>query len=224
MPKLEQVPGFNSWNKNEIEKNPKEFQRRQIAEFTAKAFDGDYQAVYLTEIKRGIQGEDLSHEFTSELIPSCRYGKITEKHLLRMRELFASRDDILGDPEFLEAKMVHGYHYFSGDNHTRKTVESANIRTMFELVQRLGNRPIVHLKSAHLPESQNASLEMLSGKEFQGVLIFFVGFEGMSLMQLTNFAPQFGLFNGAICNYKDLLYLPENVSVKLKPAWRVWRA
>ena len=35
-------------------------------------------------------------------------------------------------------------------------------------------------------------------------------------MLLSNFAPQFGIFNGAICSFKGLLYLPNDVNVKLK--------
>ena len=35
-------------------------------------------------------------------------------------------------------------------------------------------------------------------------------------MLLSNVAPQFGIFNGAICKFKGLLYLPDDVNVKLK--------
>ena len=55
MPKLEQVPLFDLWNINELEKNPTERQRKQVAEFTFAALQGDYEAVFLDEIKRGIE-------------------------------------------------------------------------------------------------------------------------------------------------------------------------
>ena len=78
MPKLEQIPYYDLWNINELDKKPNETQRKQIAEFTASALEGDYEAVFLTEIKRGIEGDQLSYEFISELISSCRYGKATD--------------------------------------------------------------------------------------------------------------------------------------------------
>ena len=64
MPKLEQVKGFSEWNMNELCKNPTENQRKEIGTFTERALEGDYEAVYLMDIKRGIEGDALSHEFT----------------------------------------------------------------------------------------------------------------------------------------------------------------
>ena len=80
MAKLEQVPGFDLWKTNECLKNPTEKQRKQMSEFTARALEGDYDAVFLSEIKRGVEGDESSFEFISELVPSCRYGKIAEKY------------------------------------------------------------------------------------------------------------------------------------------------
>ena len=133
-----------------------------------------------------------------------------------MREVFADQEDILRDSKFVEARMIHGYHYHSESDPARKTVESDNIRTMFELAKRMGNRAVVHLRSQHMPEANSSALELVSGKQFQGLLKDFVAYEGMPLMLLSNFAPQFGIFNGAICQFKGLLYLPDDVNVKLK--------
>ena len=74
MPKLENVPNFEVWKYNHSLKNPNELQRKQISEFTEAALYGNYNAVYLTEIERGMENNLLSHEFVTEIIPSCRYG------------------------------------------------------------------------------------------------------------------------------------------------------
>ena len=108
------------------------------------------------------------------MISSCRYGKIGDKHLLRMRELFATQEDIETDDKFLTSRMIQGYHYSSGNDANRKSVESDNIRTMFALTKRLGNKPIVHWKSIHMPANKMSSLEKISGKEFCGLLKAFV--------------------------------------------------
>ena len=84
MPKLEQIPNFEAWKSNESIKKPSELQRKQVSEFTAAALCGDFDAVFLSEIKRRVDGDPLSHEFIAELVPSCRYGKITERNLLRI--------------------------------------------------------------------------------------------------------------------------------------------
>ena len=150
-----------------FEKNTTEIQRKHVAEFTFAALQGDYEAVFLDEIKRGIEGDQLSYEFISELIPSCRYGKATERSLLRMREVFADQEDILQDNKFVEAWMIHGYHYHSESDPARKTVESDNIRTMFELAKRMGNRAVVHLRSQHIPAAKSSALELVSGNNFR---------------------------------------------------------
>lgn len=60
MPKLEHVRGCDAWKRCESRKNPMEAQRKEIAEFTPRAFEGDYNAVHLTEINRRIRGDPLS--------------------------------------------------------------------------------------------------------------------------------------------------------------------
>ena len=218
MPKLENIPNFDEFKAIESLKLPNEKQRKLISEFTAAALEGDYYAVYLTEVKRAIEGDELSHEFISELVPSCRYGNIKEKNLLRMKEVFASEDDIVNDESFLEARMIHGYHYFSENNPARKSVESENVRQMFDTASRLGGRPIVHIKSGHMPQNKRHLLEQVSAKEFQGMLKDFVAFENLPIMLLENISPQLNLFNGSICKFKGLLYLSDNITVKLRSA------
>ena len=80
MPKLEKLPNFNLFKRIESLKDTNEHQRKQVAEFTASSFDGDYDAVYLTEIKRNA-GDEISYEYVSELLPCldmaiCRIYRI----------------------------------------------------------------------------------------------------------------------------------------------------
>ena len=113
MPKFEQIPNFEAWKSIESIKNPSELQRKLVSEFTASALCGDFEAVFLSEVKRRVDGDPLSHEFITELVPSCRYGKITNRNLLRMKQVFANQNDITSDEEWLGARMIHEYHYHS---------------------------------------------------------------------------------------------------------------
>ena len=63
LPKLEQMPNFNIFKINKSSKNPTEIQRKQMAEFTLDAFQGDYMAIWMFEIKRIFIGDPLSYEF-----------------------------------------------------------------------------------------------------------------------------------------------------------------
>ncbi len=215
MSKLEQIPNYNVWHKNATIKNPSESQRKQNAEFTAAAMEGDYEAVYLTEVKRSITGDRESYKMITELIPKCRFGKLTEIDLLKLKNMFATKEEVSKDEQFCKARIVQGYHFYADHDPTRKNVESDNIRKIFDLAKNMNDKPIVHLQSLHMPMDSSASLAMISGKEFEGLLKDFLAFDGMPLMLLTNTAPQFGLFNGATCLFRGLLYLPDHPIVTL---------
>ena len=90
------------------------------------------------------------------------------------------------------------------------------MRATFEFAKRYGNERITHLRSVHSPATKASALERLSAKVFQGMSKDFIAYEGMPVMLLTNIAPQFGLFNGSICKFKGLLYLPDLFSIKFK--------
>ena len=119
MPKLEKLPNFNLFKRIESLKDTNELQRKQVAEFTASSFDGDYDAVYLTEIKRNA-GDEISYEYVSELLPCLRYGNMSDIPYLRMKELFADEEEVNNNEKWLEARMVHGYHHWNENNPNRK--------------------------------------------------------------------------------------------------------
>ena len=110
MPKLEDIPNFNNFKWNEKEKRPSELQRRQISEFTFAALQGDYDAVYLDEVKRSIHGDKQSDLFIGNLIPRSRYGKATEKDLITYKEVFATKEEVASDELFNKARNVDGHH------------------------------------------------------------------------------------------------------------------
>ena len=111
---------------------------------------------------------------------------------------------------------IHGYHHFSENDPNRKSVVSDNLRSTFDLANRRG-KPIVHIKTSHLPHSKASDLKTVSPKEFQGLLTDLVAFEGMPIMLLNNWSPQHGLFNGSIGKFKGLLYLTETIEIQSKP-------
>ena len=103
MPKLEKLPNFNLFKRIESLKDTNELQRKQVAEFTASSFDGDYDAVYLTEIKRNA-GDEISYEYVSELLPCLRYGNMSDIPYLRMK--FADEEEVSNNEKWLEARIM----------------------------------------------------------------------------------------------------------------------
>ena len=76
-----------------------------------------------------------------------------------MREVFADSNEILNDPEFANARLIHALHFFSPDHPHRQNVESDNIRATFEFAKRYGNKPIVHLRSIHTPVAKASAFQ-----------------------------------------------------------------
>ena len=204
MKRLEHIPKYNEYKKYERQRKTNEAQRREVAEFTLAAMEGNYDAVYLTEVKRTIDGDAQSDNFVKNLIPRCRYGRTTQQDILNIKQEFASEAEFEADEKFKDARVAEALHFFATDEPTRKTVESENIRRTFAFAEK-NKKPVVCLKAAHMPLEKASSLAQASGKQFEGMLSHFVACEGMPIMILSNLAPQFGLFNGATCTFKGLL-------------------
>ena len=142
------------------------------------------------------------------------FGETTEGHLIRLRQICANQEDVRANPAFCSARILKGFHYYNSDDPTRKTVESENIKKTCEFAV-LYNKPLVHLKAMHMPVAKHATLCQISGKQFEGLLPNFLACTGVPLLLLTNIAPQFGLFNGAICTFKGLIYSHDDAEVTL---------
>ena len=84
------------------------------------------------------------------------------------------------------------------------------------MANRLGKH-IVHIRSSHVPSSKASGLRMVSPKKFEVMLTDFVVYDSMPTMLLQNVCPSLELFNGAIGKFRGILYLTEEVQVKLKP-------
>ena len=217
MEKVPDIPNYNIYKANENLKNPSQYQRKQISEFLMRAMEGKYDAVYLTEVKRTIDGDEQSDFLIKTLIPRCRYGKTTERDIILFKQLFASKQEFDADPEFKKARIAQSFHFFNVENPERKTVESENIRRTFEFATN-NNKAVVHLKALHIPVQHASNLEHVGAKQFEGLLKDFVACQDIPTMLLTNIAPQFGLFNGATCYFEGLLYLPDDVDINLTKA------
>ena len=213
MCKLEDVPNYSAWKSIETLNAPTEAQRKVIAEFTLQAYLlGDYDAVYLTDILRSVAGDADSERMVKHLIPNARYGKSTEADLLELMGLYATKQEVAVDYLFCQAKNYVEWHYYTQDDPARKTVEAENIRRIFDY-SKMYDKPVVHLESLHMPTESASNLAQLSGKDFEGLLKNFLACCDIPLMLLTNMAPQFGLFNGAITNFVGLLYLKDDADV-----------
>ena len=90
MKKLSGLPNYNTYKSNDACRNPKSAQRKQIADFTHSAFEGKFDVVYLTEANRKIAGDNQSAEYI-ELLTQIRFGRCTQRHLILMKELTASK-------------------------------------------------------------------------------------------------------------------------------------
>ena len=124
MKRLENIPKYNEYRKYEKQRKTNEAERRAIAEFTLAAMEGDYDAVYLTDVRRTIDGDAESDNFVKNLIPRCRYGRTTEQDLLEIKQAFASEAEFAADEKFNEARVAEGYHFFANDEPNRKTAGS----------------------------------------------------------------------------------------------------
>ena len=215
MPHLENIPNYNAWQINSKAKKPTEAERKQIAQFTLDALQGNYLAVYLDDVRRTIANDQQSEDMVKHLIPRSKFGKTTERDIIRLQDMFATIVDVEKDPEFGKANLIQGCHYFSPDDPTRRNVESENVKIVFEL-GKLYEQPIVHLQSIHMPLQNSVRLSEISGKNFEGLHKHFLACKNVPLMLLTNYAPQFGLFNGATCYFKGLAYLDDEPDVTLK--------
>ena len=208
------ISNYETYMQNLKYKHPSQHQRQQISEFLMRALQGDYAAVYLTEIKRAIDGDDDSYFLMNTVIPHCRYGKTTERDLINLKQLFASKAEVDADDEFKQARIAQSLHFFNDENPHQKTVESENIRRTFEFAKN-NDKAVVHLKAIHVPFQQACNLENVGGKQFEGLLNNFVACQEIPLMLLTNYAPQFGLYNGATCYFVGLLYDPVDADISL---------
>lgn len=65
LPRLHKLPKYNTYVHYERVRKTTEDQRREIAEFTLEAMQGEYDAVYLTDVKRTIDGNTECDQFVT---------------------------------------------------------------------------------------------------------------------------------------------------------------
>merc|ERR1711989_264359 len=124
MPKLSDVPGFNLFTKNELDKKPSLAQRIQMSQFTFKAYIAmKCDVIYLTDVKRTFADDELCQRH-QEIMERTRFGKWNEQDLVQLKEISATKDEMENDPEFKQAFIVEDRHFFNPDTPYQKTVES----------------------------------------------------------------------------------------------------
>ena len=219
MPALDTVDGYETWRstagkpRHELTND----ERRQVALFRAAAFDGDYETVYLNEVRRTIENDQLASHFTKEVIPSFRFGRASRSMLQWLRDNTATAAHLADDPMWSTAVTLHGNHWFSELSAHRATVESDNARALVSFANERGT-PLMAVNAQHIPAKKEPRLMKVSPKEFRSVQPVFFACSGLPLMLLENVAPTVGLFNGAHVEFVGPLYLNEDWQVTLTRA------
>ncbi|KAF0293569.1 hypothetical protein FJT64_008674 [Amphibalanus amphitrite] len=216
MPALETVDGFAAWS-HAASREPNtlsDAERRAVARFRAAALDGDYETVYLNEVRRTVQNDELADHFTKVIIPSFRYGRATHASLQWLRDNTATAEHMAADPLWAGAVTLHGNHWFSELAVHRATVESDNARALVRFANER-DTPVMAVNAQHLPTKKAARLQKVSPREFRSIPAVFFACSGLPLMLLENVAPSVGLFNGAHVEFVGPLYLEDDWQVTL---------
>ena len=80
---------------------------------------GSLKVIYLTDKKRTAGSDDISRRH-SEIMARGRFGKITDRDLLELKQLFASKAKYEADSEFKKAWIAEDRHYFNPDEPNQK--------------------------------------------------------------------------------------------------------
>ena len=216
MPPIDTVPGYQAWRET-LGQNPWDITdtvRLEVAHFRLAAFDGDYETVYLNEVRRTVEDDQLASHFTKVVIPSFRYGKATADQMQWLVDNTATQDDMASDAMWFNAVTLHGHHWFNELASYRATVESDNARALVSFAKEKGT-PVMAINSANLPVKKAMNLQRLSAKEFRGVSAVFFASKGLPMMLLENIAPSVGLFNGAQVEFVGPLYLGDDLVLNI---------
>ena len=162
MKKFETIDNHAKFQQHELTKTCTLQKRREMSLFTDVALDGDYDAIYLNIIQRSTNSttSDRYHK----IMRDGKFGKVTDSHIIELKEMQASQSEMENDEKFKDAQIVIALHYFNPDNSTAKTVETENIKKTFEFAKNHDNAPIVHLKALHTPFDRTSALEQLPGR------------------------------------------------------------
>ena len=184
-----------------------------INNFIYEAYYGDYDSVFLTEVKR-TEGDEVANTWINDVLPYMRYGNVTDAHISFMKEHFAKKEDISKDDAWKKVTVLHGYHYANKKNPLRHNVEADNARGLVRHYEETKN-PICSMYAQHLPAKKRSVLSELSGKHFGGISSKLYCSEGLPVMLLENVANSLGLFNGSKHKFVTPLYLKEAIKVTL---------
>ena len=211
---LEKISGFQVYLKSQNKVIKLKYEEKlELKNFYDNIFEGEYDVIFLKEVKRRLIGDEVSHEFVSNILRNMRYGNVSAKDMEFVRKHSAVITD-LQDPQWNQRTLINGYHYFCEDEPNRKTVDSDNMHALIDY-HKSEKKPIMMLKAIHLPADMHSKLMNLSSKEFGGLPSNLYLCPGSCVMLLQNIAPQFNLFNGSRHKVIGPLYLNDTYEIKI---------
>ena len=213
MLRLDLVPGYNEINHNykkQLSVEERNAFRKAYQTFGQYAYVGDYNAVYLDEIKMS-DGSVEAQQF-GELLKRVRYGKFETSDLNELKNLSATEKDVETDPAWRSKSTLTDFHFYSEEHPERSNADSRYAKALVEYSKAV-NEGIMLFESIHTPAKQASKLETLNSKAFQGMANKLFLAHGSPVILTTNINPSIGLFNGSIGSFIGALYIPKSYIV-----------
>ena len=185
--------------------------RKATQKFGQNVYIGNYNAVYLDEIKR-TDGSPEAEKF-GNLLKRVRYGNFKETDLAELKNISATIKDVKTDPEWSSKTVLTDYHYYSEDHPERSNADSINAKALVEY-SRTTNKGIMIFEAIHTPALKSSSMASLNPKEFQGISSKLYLAKGAPIILTTNINPSIGLFNGSLGKFVGPLYRSKFYDVK----------
>ena len=215
MARVDTVDGYDYLQKNRKQEKLTPAERwafRQASQkFGQNVYIGNYNAVYLDEIKRS-DGSPEAEQF-GNLLKRVRYGKFEDSDLAELKKISATIKDVKSDPEWSSKTVLTDYHYYCEEHPERSNADSINAKSLVEY-SRTTKKGIMLFEAIHTPALKSSSMAALNSKEFQGITSKLYLAEGAPVILTTNINPSIGLFNGSLGKFIGPLYRPKFYDVK----------
>ena len=115
MSRIDLVPGYKEVHRKYTKKTPSAEEhkvfRKAYQQFGQNVYIGNYNAVYLDEIKRS-DGSAEAQQF-GELLKRVRYGKFENSDINELKNLSATIKDVESDSDWKYKTVLTDYHFYS---------------------------------------------------------------------------------------------------------------
>ena len=202
MKKYDTVHGFSDLFCKSITPRHPDFEKKQelLLTYRRHAFDGDYQAVFLSKTNRS-DGSIKRKKYT-ELTNSVRYGKWSEQKMANFYSMIASPEACAKNRDFQARKMqLLAFHHFNENEPERANVASINSKRLLDFAKEHG-RGIIEFASENVP----VTAESLPASEFKGIPNKLFLAIGAPVIIIDNFRDKSGLYNGAPGIFRGAYY------------------